>query len=294
LWDRSRVRLVSTAQREITTLSLPRPGPIFGVTTASARLGDRQALTIAVALGDAVAIYNHDNGHLIATLPYHRDVRRWGYLQIGINVDLDRFYLWHSPSPRISRAAERNLPSYIDELDAKGNLVRSYALPALPRTPKPRAVSALLAERLESPVFFLWGTINERVAAARRNEPGRMLALSADAPRVHSKEAGEWISVVSLACAVFTFWRARRLSLSPKQAWMWAGGAFAFNFAGFLMFRFLAEPPVLVSCPNCSGMRPIGQDQCPHCHSPWPGNAPDGTEIFDSGIDASLEPAAAL
>jgi len=240
---------------------------------------------VAVALADAAAIYDADDGHVIATLPYYRDVHRWGTLRVGINSHLDRFYLWHSASPRILAAAGENLPSYIDVLDANGNRVGSYTLPPLPRGSRPYSRSMLLADLLRSPVLYVadrvqayWSPIGSNLS---RRWPVSVLAAKS-ARLTPPKLAAGWMILVSVAFASLTFWQARHFCLSRERALKWAGIALAFNFAGFLMFRLVMEPPIRVACSNCGGARSVDQEQCPHCQSTWLANVPNGTEIFES------------
>jgi len=285
IWDPERLRFASIDRREITTVPLPRPGPVFGVGWAWAHVGSGSVRVVAVALTDAVAIYDEDNRHLIATLPYYRDVHRWGTLRVGINSHLDRFYFWHSASPRILAAAGGNLPSYIDVLDAKGNRVHSYTLPPLPLWSRPYSRSMLLADLLRSPVLYVadrihayWTPIGSDLS---RRWPASVLAAHC-ARFIPPKLAAGWMILVSTAFAALTFWQARHFCLSRERAWKWAGVAFAFNLAGFLMFRLVTEPPIRVACLKCGGARSVDQEQCPHCHSTWLANVPDGTEIFES------------
>ena len=283
LWNSKSIRFADLAQRKITDVALPIPGEIFGATTAWASSdsgGNVQAT--AVALATIVAVYDNKDGSLLTTLPYHRDVDRWGSVAVGLNGAKDRFYLWYYPSDWLPRAERMGMSSYIDEMNLQGEVLHSYILPPLPEPPKRVSSLEYLSRRLQSPTFFFGTLLYEKAGAALGSERLRdALArqLNEDWPR--TREIAVHIPVFSAFFAVITLFWARRVHLSWRRAGSWAALVLLFNLAGFLAFRLLADWPRLVSCAACRRPRPIAEESCPACGDGWPQFQPNGTEIFD-------------
>jgi hypothetical protein len=282
LWDAKSVRFVNLAKRQIANVSLPVPGAIYGVTIASANDEDNWAAATVVSLSTATALYDQKDGSLLATLPYHRDVNRWGRLDVGMNSAKDRFYLWYKPSAWIPRKIQNTMPSYLEEMNAQGQILRSFTIPPIPVLPKPRAWDDFAARRLQSPAFFFGTMIYQKLGS----EWGNVRLKEALAERLGdewqlTREIAVFITLLSTVCAATTLWWARRVHFSWRQAWAWAGLAFALNLAGFIIFRLVADWPRLVPCSACERGRPIDRESCPHCGSAWPEFKPNGTEIFD-------------
>ncbi|HSI11337.1 MAG TPA: ABC transporter permease [Chthoniobacter sp.] len=277
------VRIVDLPRRTITNLTLPLPGPVYGTSTPWARTDTGSVNVLAVALAAGVAIYDSNDAHLLATLPYQREVDRWGWISVGINPTLDRFYLAYHPSTWIPRKEKRNVSSYLDEMNAEGKVVRSYEIPPLPEATRPPFWFDEFTRRLQSPVFYFGTLLYEKVGALRGDYLlGLDWKIRSEDNWNEAKKTAAYVILFSLLCAGVTLAWARRVHFSWPQALRWAGLALAFNIAGLIAFRLVADWPRLVPCAACRRPRPIDRQTCPHCAGDWPATTPTGTEIFDS------------
>jgi hypothetical protein len=245
-----------------------------------------------VALSGAMVFYDLKDASLIATLPYQRDVDRWGELSAGLNAAKDRFYVRYQPSVWIPDKIKETMPSYLDEMSPQGQVLRSFTLPPQPESPRPQRADKFLAQRLKSPALFFGTMIYQKAGALLGNISLRdALSQQFTDDWEITKQTARWITVLSTLFAGFTLWWARRIYLSWQQAWAWAGIAFAFNLAGFLIFRLAVDWPVLVPCPACRESRPIDRESCPLCGQGWPEAKPNGTEIFEHSAQEVWGPA---
>jgi hypothetical protein len=285
LWDAKSVRFANLAKREITDVALPIPGAVYGAGTAWA-IGENGVVNVTgIALAEAVALYDQRDRRLVATLPYHQEMDHWGNLLIGVNGAEDRFYLWYNPSEWIARKVRKGMPSYLEEMNAQGQVLHSYTLPPLPDPLEPRAWIDYLAQDLESPAFFFGRLAYRKAGSALGNIKLRdALAWDLGENWKITKETAISITILSIVLAGTTLWWARRVQFSWRRAWSWAGMAFAFNIAGLMAFRLMADWPRFVPCAACGRNRPIDRERCPHCGAAWPGPEPSGTEIFDGGV----------
>jgi len=278
------LRFADLARRTVADIPLPIPSPIYGVCSAWANDDVSTNLQItAISLRTAMAVYDNKDQHLMATLPYHRDVERWGQIEVTLNSQGDRFYLWYKPTLWISRKEREGMPDYLDEMTAQGEVVHSYTLPPLPRTPSQQTRDEYLSLRLQSPAFFFGTLLYQKVGALLGSHRLRvgLDARFAENRISQTREAATLIPIFSLVCAGITLAWARRAHFSWAQAATWAGLALALNIAGLLLFRFVADWPRVVPCAACRCPRPIERQTCPHCADHWPAPASNGTEIFD-------------
>lgn len=277
------VRIVDLPRRAITDLTLPLPGPVYGTATPWARTETDSVNVLAVALGTGVAIYDSKDAHLLATLPYHRETDRWGWVSVGINSTLDRFYLDYSPSTWIPRKEKRGVSSYLDEMNAEGKVVRSYEVPRAVAVTRPPFWLDELTRRLQSPVFYFGTLLYTKIGALRGNY---LLDLDwkirSEDNWNEATQTAVYVILFSLLCAGATLAWARRVQFSWPCALRWAGLALGLNIAGLIVFRLVADWPRLVPCAACRRDRPINRQTCPHCAGDWPATTPTGTEIFDS------------
>ena len=148
LYDRADVKFYSLSQRRAFELPLPRPGPVYGVGTAYASVGNHSVSVFGVALSDRMAVYT-EQGKLAATLPYHQDVNRWGQLSLGMKGDKERFYLEYAPSLWLPEEVRAGMPAYFEEMNAQGDLLRSDTLPPAPPDWQSRSWSDYVVHRLQ-------------------------------------------------------------------------------------------------------------------------------------------------
>jgi hypothetical protein len=276
-------------QRKLTVI-FSQPGtPVYGSTP----LRSNQDRTVelnwcAVAALDKMLVVDK-TGQTVATLPFHQDMDHWGKVSIGVNPGKDRFFLQYQPSEWIEPNVAVKIPSYIEELDAKGTLLNTYTLPPVPWPDYPASWQQILVESLAPPVLYSGVLATEKIAALCGSEvEARELAQNWDeAYRLLLR-----ITVISLVLAVITLRWALRLDISPKRARSWALFVLAFNLAGLVTFRLIADWPVRVRCPRCERKRPVEEARCPHCHTPWPTPERTGIEIFDDKESGVSQPTA--
>ncbi|EDY21441.1 hypothetical protein CfE428DRAFT_0686 [Chthoniobacter flavus Ellin428] len=281
-FQRESLRVADFAGRSVTEIPLPASPPIHGVANAWNANELEQIEISAVALRGSLAIYDQKDWHLLATLPYHHDVERWGQISVGVNVAGDRFYLQYEPSVWIPWQESAVMPSYVDVMSRQGKVEHSYTLPPLPVTPAKPTPAGYLIEGLRSPVFFFGTLLYQKLGVLLGNQKLQDVFEARMGSNAHAvRETAVLILVCSLLCAGATLAGARRLHFSWSQAALWAGVALVFNIAGLLLFLTVADWPQVVPCATCQRPRPVSRQTCPHCADDWPPAAATGTEIFD-------------
>jgi len=275
------LRLVHLAKREITAVALPAPGPIYGMCHAWLVVPDGTINFKGIALSAGMAVYD-DSARLVAMLPYHRDVERWGRLSMGVIRPTDRFVLEYEPSDWIDGKTRKSMPSYTEIMDSNGVVLASYELPPLPPSVNPPLWSSFIAQRLESPACFFGEMLYHRVGAAFGSSRLRGALQKQLGPDLASTlQAGQILVLLALVLAAVTFVWSRRAQLPPRLAWLWTAGVFLLGLPGFILFWLTGERPVVVPCAACRRPRPIETEHCPHCGASWPAKPADGTEILD-------------
>jgi hypothetical protein len=289
LWTPNSVSFAYLGEQKLVPLVLPAPGPIYGVgygwgTTKHGSVG-----VDAVTLGTGIAVYDKD-AKLVTFLPHHRDVSRWGWISMGLNGTLDRFYLRYDPSGYLPEKVRKAMPSYLDVTDAQGNVLQTYTLVPLPDSPPtPRTWQKFLTQRFQGPIFYFGTMLYKEVGAV-----GGSVRLRGDLEnqfRKHGAETADisaYVAVFSLLLAAAAYIWARRACIPSQRASAWAAFVFAFGLPGFLAFRLASDWPRLVSCPSCGRPRPIDRPACPHCHSGWPLPPATGVEIFEPAALTAL------
>lgn len=283
LWSPTRLRFADVPRRKIIEVPLPSPAPVYGITSAWAQRDNGSVQTTAVALRTAMAFYGDKDSRLIALVPYHQDTDRWGQINVTISPGLDRFYLWYHPSNWISYNDRSKMPTYLEETDAQGNVLHSYTIPPVPRTRFFPSSIILLTSRGQSPAFFFGTMLYQKVGAMLGSKDLRERFDVHFGDNVsETRRIAIIVLLGSIFCAGVTLYWARRAHFDWPSAWRWAALALAFNVAGLITFRLVADWPRLVACGACQRQRPIHLAKCPHCASAWPAVEPTGTEIFDS------------
>lgn len=288
LWDEAGARFAFLAERKIVEAPLPAPAPIYGVGHAWARAGQGNVAVVGAALGRGMAVFD-SKARPVAFLPYHHDVERWGSLDMGINGTLDRFYLRYDPSAWIDAPTRKTMPSYLDVVDAGGQVLQSYELPPLPDFPRSPALTTILDRRLQSPAVFFGEMLYRKIGASL----GSVRLKNALAGQLGSgwkttRETAVWSTGLSALLAAVAYLWASRAQFSRSRAWGRAGLVLLFNLGGFIVFLLAADWPRLVPCRGCLGRRRITDDTCPSCHQGWPSAPATGTEIFDSPREATI------
>jgi hypothetical protein len=282
LWSPSDARLAFLPKQQMMDLPLPEPAPIFGTGLAFASKGNASINVIGIALTHGLAVYD-TKGVPITVLPYHQDMDRWGALQMGINPDLDRFYLWYGPSAWIDGHTKSLMPSYVEEMNRQGQVLHTYTLPPLPDISRERSWQQFISQRLRAPAYYFGTIIYKKIGAelGSRHLQRDSAWYWGKNGQHEMRELVPFILAQSLLLAIVTLVWARRVYFSWGRAWAWAAFVLAFNLAGFLTFRLAADWPRLVPCPRCGRKRPTEADHCPNCGNGWTEPPASGIEIFD-------------
>jgi hypothetical protein len=255
---------------------------------ASAGSGGHRLSVFGVTLANEMAVYTEE-GTLLARLPYHQDVTRWGKLSLGVNSTGDRYYLHYNPSAWIDGEIQAAMPVYVEVLDARGNVLKTETLPPLPPPFWATPWSPFLSGHLQSPAFFFGVLAYTKIGAICGSHRLAVLLRSRlGHDRQGTVERAVTTLVLASVLALTTLLWARRAFFSWRIAWAWAGFVFVFNVAGFIAFCAGADWPWRVPCPACGHARPIESANCLRCGAGWPGSAPNGTEIFDTAQPALL------
>lgn len=229
---------------------------------------------IAVALASSLRILDL-NGAPLNTIPYGHDAARWPQLEITSTDDLSRIFLKYGPG--YWGTGDKNLPIYLDEIDAQGRLVRTHEMPQNNRVTPP-SWRARLVRLLAPPIPTIAATLWERAqparsASPRPSYPGLMQNLS-------NREFVA-LAVVALALGVVGFLWARQASLSAGRTTIWVLLAVVFGVAGLLAYRLASDWPTRVPCPRCARPRSVRAHSCPHCREPWEAAPANHAEIFE-------------
>jgi hypothetical protein len=283
IWDGNTFTFNAPLRRESKILPLPARGPVYGMVEEFYNDSTGQAIVLAVALADRMAVYD-TSGAVVTTLPYHRDVDRWGELEMGVNGAMDRFYMWYQPSAWIDGATRAAMPSYIEETDRQGNTLRSWTLPPLPSDYQSQTPANYLAQHIQSPAFYFGLMTYRKIGASLGSQ--RLAGLFERHYVQDHRPAMELAlcsAILGLVMAAVAWFWARSAHLPRARAGAWALFVFLFGIAGLIVFRLAAGWPRVVACPLCHQPRPIERDRCPACKSGWPEPQPLGTEVFDGG-----------
>lgn len=266
---------------------LTAPG-ISGVANLSS-YGDDPTLRnlAAVALPDRLDVVDK-TGTIVAALPYQHDMEQWGALIIGAKSAQGPLFLESTPSEWISWEKRRTMPSYLEQFDLQGHVVKSFTLPPLPVPHFPRTWTQWVTESLGTPAFFYGSMVYQKA--------GALLGSKRLAREIHerfhegwgyTRDVGTRTTALSFLLAVVALFWARRSEFTWKESWKWAAFVLAFNLAGLITFRLVADWPVRIACPSCQRKRRIDMPTCGPCGAAWPSPARDGTEIVDEPIAAA-------
>jgi len=275
------LRFAHLATQQVVPVALPAAAPIYGMCHTWASIANGSVDFKGVAFGKAMAVYDV-NAQLVALLPYHQDVDRWGSISLGVLSTMDRFILRYEPSMWMDWKTRKSMTNYVEMMDSKGNVLASYTLPPPPLHENPPLRSTFVADRLRTPTFFFGEMLYRRLGAALGSSRLRAALekqLGPDWPNTWL--SGEALMLVALVLSIVTFFWARRAQLPPRTVWAWTLGVFALGLPGLLMFWLAGERPRTVTCPSCSRRRRIDAAQCGHCGASWPARPPDDTLIID-------------
>jgi hypothetical protein len=145
---------------------------------------------------------------------------------------------------------------------------------------------------METPAFFYGSMIYQKIGSLLGSKRLTGALNNRLGPRwEYTKDIAIRISTLSLILAVATPLWARSRQFSWRRAWAWAGFVLAFNLAGLITFRLIADWPVLVRCPACGRKRLVNEATCVHCGATWPVPVRDGTEILEKTSVLAASPA---
>jgi hypothetical protein len=267
-------------QRKLTPIFSEPGATLYGAAPMQSNQ-DQNLDWAAVALLDRMVIIDK-TGKTIATLPYHQDMDRWGSLSVAIMPSKDKFFLRYRPSQWISYLEQAKMPEYLEEMDTNGNILTVYTLPPIKQPEGKRTWQQFILGSLGSPFLYLWDLTYTKIGAECGSE-----RLAGRANYMFgwgwpdTKEMIARTCVASLIFAGVAFLWARRVNLPYKRAGLWTAFVLAFNLAGLITFRLVADWPVRVKCPQCGRKRPVEETLCPHCQALWPKPQENGMEIFE-------------
>ncbi len=243
---------------------------------------------IVLAMAHELRVFDL-KGNQFATLPYHQDVDRFGMINLNISPDHDRFFVQYSASNWIDWSERHLMTSYFEVVDARGDVIHSYVLPALPIVAPVRTWVDYIADHAQTPLLW-YGTVGYQNLCAALGIPNYDdRGYNPFYPyRSHPPQIGLQLLLVSLLLAPIAFAWARFRYFPLSSALAWAAFVFTFNIAGLITFRLVADWPVQIPCPQCKRKRPIEAGECPHCHAAWPSPTPSGIEIFQPSLPESM------
>jgi hypothetical protein len=281
-WSGPQLYAFDFSERTMTPLFHAQDGTIFygAANLVATDKGDKLTRVI-VAMSDALRLLD-SQGSLLSTIPYLHDPATWPDIWLAASPKLDRIYLqyspdfWFRPSPR----PIRELPVYLDVVDAGGNVLHTYSHPSDDFVSSPGWEERL--STVSSPLLpALAGTIYHRFVPAPPTI-SYFAMMSYPTPALDMKISDlAIIAVITAALGVLTFIWARGVDFPLGRAVRWALFVFCFGLPGLIAFRLSADWPVRVRCPQCGRKRSIETEVCPHCHQAWPIPHSTGAEIFE-------------
>jgi hypothetical protein len=281
-WSGPELYSIDFAERKLNSLLNSGNGTIYGAASLFDLSNRGQPMPVAVALQNEVLVVDAQ-GQTLATLPYRHDAAKNPGLSIGRNVTLGRYYLQYEPSyfgeSLVLNPAD--LPTFLDETDAQGNVLHTYsrALNNITAVP-PGWLDRLTTYTLPFLPVIVATSYHAIVPPSAINFDDETSLY----PHYGLKLASIGLVIVLVLAAllaVLTLVRARRVGFSEKRARQWALFVFCFGLPGLLTFRLASDWPARVRCPRCGGKRPIEAEMCPLCREPWDAPPSTGVEIFD-------------
>ncbi len=213
---------------------------------------------IALAFANEMRVYDL-KGNPLATLPYHQaDLDHFGLIALGVDEDRSHYFVEYEPSIWMDWRVRNQMPSYLEEVDAQGNVLHSYNLPALPMRSTPQKWIDYLGDDGKSPAFWYGNLSYQEIGGllgVKRLGDKAQTAFGSN--WAHVRELSMRLTLYSLFFAIVALAWARRAQFPWKRAVAWAAFVFAFNLAGLITFRLVADWPVRVKCPQCSRKRPV-------------------------------------
>jgi len=289
--SRDSLRLVDLAAQTIIPLQLAAPPPIYGTSNTWIDLGNGSKSFLAVAFQTGMAAYE-ENGRLVAMLPYHHDVSRWGHLSLGA-ITQDSFILQYEPSEWIPGDQARKMPSYADLMDVHGNVLASYTMSPAPPDVNPPLWKDWIGYRLKSPALYAGELLYRRIGGMLGSKRLRDASTWDFGPHLQETlSVAIATTLVGLVLAIVTFFWAHRAHLTRAQVWGWTLLVFALALPGFVVFWLAGERPRTIACESCARPRRVDRRECGQCGAGWSRPAPTGTEIFEHSRSES--PAASL
>ena len=256
--------------------------PVFGLAMSWANHEGKSVPIFYAPQLTGISVYK-PTGDFIAFLPYSKDVDRWGQITVATNPTRDQFQIFYEPSVWIERKKRDAMPSFVDNVDTHGVVLKSYELPPLPRDRNELALNTLIQRRTKSLAFFVGQMAYDKIGALA----GIPTLVNADRSRWTSGlkvtlESLYWSFGWSILLSITTFIWSRKAGFGIKRIWAWTTFVFLLGIPGILAFRLVSDWPVLAQCAHCKKKRPVDLSLCPHCTSAWPAPQPDGFEIMDA------------
>ncbi|EDY21440.1 hypothetical protein CfE428DRAFT_0685 [Chthoniobacter flavus Ellin428] len=262
------------------TMKLLYTAPLGRIYASAPVCAGETPVYLLLAFENAVQILDL-HGKPLATAPYGHDPAIWPGLFVATVPGGERVFILYDPNfQREMKPGNPSLPSFVDEIDLQGRVVRSDSAVTQEASP-PESNGSLYLGLVPPFVSALYTASGGRHPEAYDTIPSILSDLGRAAS---SKSFLGLVTALSAACAAITFWWARRAGLAKREAIHWTLFVFLFSLPGLVAFRLAAPWPTRVPCPSCSRKRPIETEECPACHQAWPPPKTSGTEIFAGPI----------
>ena len=275
-WTGAKLSGVAFLDRQTTPFFESPGGGIDAVTQIPAVESYETFRYVVVGLEKEFRVLD-ERGQLVFAHAYLHDPHVWGAVEVAVNTAGDRFYVQSQNGFYSSGMDHSPTGGYLDELDPRGNVLRSYQQPmgrTVAADPLWRATARI---GLLPVVPALLDRLYRQGSPASPNRP----AFDFETTILTIGLRG-WTTLAgfALVLAVVAFAWARRVGFGVREASGWAAFVFAFGLAGLLAFRLVSRWPQRVHCPFCGHPRSINLDRCAHCQNAWVTPPPTGTEIF--------------
>jgi len=197
----------------------------------------------------------------------------------------NRFFIEYVPDYQKYNSGERNkMPSYMQEIDAKGATVTMTEIPTIPNQEYQRPWTKYLDFLTYQSWGPIWGTASMWFQFVMGDPDTN---ISPHWIRTHPKKylKGQFFyflpSVATgLIAAGIAAWVLRRREMWERGRWGLLALVFLGGLAGLVALLFWFDWPRVEACPACGKRRRTDLEACPGCGAGWPEPVRDGTEIL--------------
>jgi|GEM_PF-5985746 len=186
---------------------------------------------------------------------------RW--LNIG-RPSVDRYVLQYTNAD-VMGLAQPHLPDWVETASASGEITQRIEV-----NPQPARYSSI-----DQPRFEPIGCVMPPCFLFVFDGPSREEFLS---DTFH----GAPTAICTLLSAIMVVLIGKRYLRSSAGVWIWTILTLALGVTGLLAMMALHQRKAMLRCNACGKMRPVEQNQCPHCSAEFPAPAFQGIEVFET------------